>query len=137
MAITPKSPKFFPNVLKSVQTRKCFSVFVSYVTGSYIRIHLKTFDLGYMSYFYTSDLLFVIVFIVQNKSKKFRSNRSQKFYKKRCFKNFRKFHRKTTVLKSVFNKDADITTVLKAWKPVTLLQKDFNTVVFLWKLQNF
>ena len=41
------------------------------------------------------------------------------FCKKRCSSKFRKFHRKTSVLKSLFN------------RPVTLLKIDSNTGVFL------
>ena len=62
-----------------------------------------------------------------------RSSCSQMFFNIGVLKKFRKFHRKKPVLESYFNKDSG----LKAWKPATLLKRDFNTSVFLWNLRNF
>ena len=45
-------------------------------------------------------------------------------YKKRCSKKLRKFHRKATVLESLFNKVAGL-------RPATLLKRDSNTGAFL------
>ena len=49
-----------------------------------------------------------------------------------CSWKFHKFNRKTPVLESHFNN----VTGLKAWRPATLLKRDFNTD-FLWNLQIF
>ena len=47
--------------------------------------------------------------------------------KKRCSYKIRKFHQKTSVLESLFNKVAD----LLAFRPATFFKKDSNTGVFL------
>ena len=59
----------------------------------------------------------------ENMSWKLRSSHWNSL-KKRVLKIFCKFHRKTIVLKSLFN------------RPAALLKKDSNTDVFLWNSQN-
>ena len=48
----------------------------------------------------------------------------------RCSQKFRKFHRKTPALKSLFNKVADLASA-------TLIKGDTNTSFCLWNLRNF
>ena len=50
---------------------------------------------------------------------------SQMFFKNRCFQNFRKFHKKSYVLESLFNK------VARLERSATLLKSDSSKVVFL------
>ena len=61
-------------------------------------------------------------------SLKFRSSRSQMFFKIGVLKKYRKFHRKTSVLESLFNKLAG---------PQALLKTDSSTGAFQWNLRNF
>ena len=48
----------------------------------------------------------------------------------RCSQKFRKFHRKTSALESLFNKVVDL-------RPATLIKRDTNTGFSLWNLRNF
>ena len=61
----------------------------------------------------------------------FRSSHRRYSAKKGVLKKFHKFHRKTPVLESFYNKIAD------HFSPVTLLKRDSYTWFFLWNLRNF
>ena len=66
----------------------------------------------------------------KSRAKPLRNSRSQMFFIMGALKDFFKFDRKTAVLESFFNK-------LQSCRPVTLLNRDFNTGVFLSNLKNF